>query len=346
MLKTGTGRRRHMTPPRPVQDGSSVSLGTTSTHDAFPGVCRLATGAQHLICIYRQASDHGTTFDGILRKRTSTDNGATWSDPPVTIWNPSPDSAGGCCVVKLANDDLLVTGWKKLNGVSDWQAVSILSTDDGATWGSPVNITSSFTDWSICEGPAIQLPNGDLYAAMYGKDSGDTFESVRISKSTDGGASWAHFADVAEGDTFGRDLQEPQLLVMNNGTWLCMIRSDKGTDLDEIHYSLSYNQGVSWSTPRGAFAGHGRPNVFQRSSDGRMFCAYRAPEPTNDSWMKVSNDGIRWNTHQWISFAGGSDLYFAYGQWVELGTGQVAIVYSLQAAGGDVDASLWFSKVT
>lgn len=319
----------------PVQDGAAVTIANTTSYDAFPGVALLPN--DDLLVVYRQGTDHASTFDGVLRKRISTDDGATWGSA-TTIHDPT-DDARDPALARLSNDDLLLSFFE-WDGATARTPYVMISTDDGATWGSKVAITNSFSDYAFISAPVIELDNGDLLAPLYGQDTGDSFDSARVSRSTDGGATWAHLADIVDGPTFGRHMQEPNLVLLDDGTVLAMLRSDGSPN--RIYTSRSTDSGATWSTPVVAFDGSGRPAVHQRGSDGVVLCAYRASG--DDCRFRASYDnGITWRGHDG-DFTGGSTLDYMYAQWVALPSGQAAVVYSLEASATDAD--LYFSKLT
>lgn len=330
----------------PSQDGSPVVIANTSTYDAFPGVDTLADGST-LLAVYMQATDHATTQDGHLRKRTSTDTGATWS-AATTILNDAVLDLRDPGVYRIrsgAYADRIIVSYFTWDGTATGNvAMVIYSDDDGVTWSSPVTVTNSFTSLSAVSAPAVQAANGDLLLPLYGLDTSDTLYSSRVSKSTDGGATWAHLADIADGPTLGREMAEPNLAVLDDGSVLCMIRSDHATDgyYDEIFASRSTDHGATWPTPAGKIGGSGRPAIIQRA-DGMVVCMFRQ-NGTQDTRFRASNDRGFWWSQADADFTGGSLLRYEYGQWVELSGGQIGCVYSLEASGTDSDLS--FSKIT
>lgn len=293
--------------------------------------------------MYRQGTNH-TSIDGNLRKRTSSD-GVTWS-AATTILDDATLDLRDAAVTVLSTGRVIVSYFTWDGTDNDGARVPkiIYSDDDGVTWSSPITITNSFTYWAITSAPVVELANGDLLAPLYGLDDGDsdTRRSCRVSISTDAGATWSHHADIADGPTFGRTLGEPQLTVLANGDLLCMIRSDADTSgANLIHRSISTDDGATWPTPAVAFTGSGRPAVKQRG-DGTIVCMHRSPVGDRCRF-KSSIDGVYW-TEAVGDFTGGSTLVYEYGQWVDLGDGLLAALYSLETSSTDADLS--FAKLT
>jgi hypothetical protein len=314
-----------------------VGLTATTTHDGFPSIVRLAN--DDLLVHYRQASSHAAT-DGIMRSVRSTDDGATWGSP-TTVYAPPGLGVSGGQLTRLADDTVLCV-FQSGDGIDPAKSYAMVSTDATATaWGTPVEITYSFTGFAMAESPATELPNGDLVVPAYGELSGDTYWSIRMSRSTDGGATWADDGQLFAGDDLGFHISEPVLLVLDDGTWLLTIRSDGSTEF--IWQSRSFDDGATWE-PMSIIIERatGRPSTIQRA-DGAVLCAYRT-EAGDDPRFRTSWDrGGSW-TGTDGDYSNGATLFWAYGGWATLASGQVVTAYSLEQAGA-TDADLWFAKV-
>jgi len=79
----------------------------------------------------------------IVQARTSTDSGATWS-PPVDLSAAGQD-AYGRQVTGSADGSKLVSVWHRYNG-SNWIVQARTSTDSGATWSDPVDLSAAGQD--------------------------------------------------------------------------------------------------------------------------------------------------------------------------------------------------------
>lgn len=352
-----TGRRR--LPVNPTLDGSVVTIANTTTYDAFPSIARL--GTDDLIVVYRQGTDHATTLDGIICKRTSTDDGATWSAAATIVAATGGLDKRGADVTVLSSGRVIVTfiEWDGTENDGARVPYIIYSDDSGATWSTKVQITNGFTYWAFVQAPVVELANGDLLCPMYGLDDGDSnaTRTAKVSRSTDDGATWSHLSEIADGPGLAEDWGEPNIAVLNDGSLVCALRCNRSTPSansvlrNETHLSWSYDSGATWSTPRGKIAGTGRPAIFQRPSDGLLLCQYRAPL-TNDSpsysnglfGFKVSNDGGRTWSASIADLTGGSTLPYEYGNWTTLPSGQVCAVWALEASSTDSD--LYFGKIT
>lgn len=355
MRRAGT----RLLPTNPTLDGSVVTIANTTTYDAFPGIARLAT--DDLIVVYYQATDHATTQDGIIRKRTSTDDGATWSAATTIVAATGGIDKRGADVAVLSSGRVIVTFFEWDGTENDGARVPyiIYSDDDGATWSAKIQITHGFTYWGFAQSPVVELANGDLLCPMYGLDDGDSnsTRSVKVSKSTDDGATWAHLAEIADGVALAEDFGEPNIAQLNDGTLVCAIRCNRSTPSansvlrNETHLSWSFDSGATWSIPKGKIAGTGRPAILQRPSDGLLLCQYRAPLTDDGAaysnglfGFRVSNDRGRTWSSSIADLTGGSTLPYEYGNWTTLASGQVCGVWALEASSTDSD--LYFGKIT
>jgi hypothetical protein len=142
-----------------IPGGSPATVINDTEHNAFPGVARMANG--NLIVVYRKGSDHSGSQDGNLISRTSADNGATWSTE-TTFYNHATLDARDPEVTVLADGTVIVLFFLHTEATGLGDVYVIRSTDNGAAWGTPVALGSSFTSYEFCSAKVVELTDGTL----------------------------------------------------------------------------------------------------------------------------------------------------------------------------------------
>ena len=198
------------------------------------------------------ASDSGD-IDLLLRR--SFDNGRTWSEVQKiadfgedTIGNPAPvvERRTGAIILLLTRNPGKASGAQLHEGtaVQGTRTVWITrSTDDGATWSEPTEITASVKqpDWTwYATGPGngIQLRSGRLLIACdHNLRGGKRYSHVIYSD--DRGATWK-IGGVAEEKT-----NESAVAEMKDGGVILNMRSYHGRNRRAIQ--RSHDGGLTWS---------------------------------------------------------------------------------------------------
>jgi sialidase-1 len=197
------------------------------------------------------------TGDIDLLLRRSTDGGKTWG-PIQVVWDEGANTCGNPCPVldrvtgtiwllmthNLGQDTeaQLVTG-KSKGARTVWVTKS---SDDGATWSKPVDITKDVkrADWTwYATGPGIgiQLKSGRLVIPCDNKVAGTQARQAHVIYSDDSGATWKL------GGVVGPGCNESQVVELANGSLLLNIRSYQGNNRRLV--ALSKDGGLSWSKP-------------------------------------------------------------------------------------------------
>lgn len=309
-----------------------------TTHKAFPGLGILSTG--DWLCTYRVSTAHAVVTGanrGIIYGKISSNDGATWGSAFVIADDGSADARDSTVQV-LANGDVLVPYFTS-SGAATESALIARSTDDGATWTDNISLTNTFTDWSAASGVGVQLGNGDVLQAYYGEDTGEAFSSIRLSKSTDNGATWSAVTEIADGPSVSRAYGEPNLVLKGNGDVVCYMRTDPA---NVFYTSTSTDSGATWSTPTTTgISGTARPTVYRRS-DGLMVWMFRTTAG-GASIMYSEDDGVSWTTTKPTFGIASSDL-FVYSQLIEVGADAFAIAWAIEATGA-TNASVYLDHI-
>lgn len=278
------------------------------------------------ITVYRKATNHATSKGDIVMRTSTT--GVIWS-AASTVYSDLTYDARDPGITKLADGALIVSFflYDHVGGANIAQGVYVIkSVDNGASWGAAAAIGDTFTAESACCAPVIQLGAGTLLLPFYGKDIGETYRSIRLMTSANGGANWAGEVTIANGQTASQDYSEPNLVLLSGGNILCMIRMDTGTDM--IYRSISTDNGVTWGAVASCFVGSGAPHTIQLAS-GTLIICYRSNTNAR-AVLRTSDDvGVTWSDEFVIDST--SYVGMMYASPIEPSAAVVSIAYSVEA---------------
>ncbi len=204
----------------------------------------------------KTSSDDSGDIDLVLRR--SHDGGQTWG-PLQVIADAGPHTYGNPCPVvdRVTGRIWLPFCWndgqnsvqenKRGTGRGEREVYLTYSDDDGATWASPKNITSSvkreeWTWYATGPGCGIQLEDGRLVIPCNHRIQGkpDDNSLSHVIYSDDHGQTWQIGGAVPEEKT-----NEAQVVELTDGRLLLNMRSHHGRNRRAI--STSPDRGATWS---------------------------------------------------------------------------------------------------
>lgn len=307
----------------------SVTVTDDALHNGFPGITETTGGT--LLLVYRAAATHAPS-KGVIIQKTSGDGGATWS-AGGTIASHATNDVREPQVTRLVSGDIALV-YSQYSASATYlagdQVYISKSSDNGGTWGTAVNIPTDFTDYSYTSAPVVELPNGDLILPVYGEDTGDSYFSTRVVRSTDGGDTWANIAVVGDGQADSRHYSEPNIVLLTNGNLLCLMRSDTpNQNAGQFYAAWSTNGGDTWTAPAAVMNATGRPHVI-RLTNGMLLCIYRNRTDYQTDYQISRTNGVSWESA--VQLWGTSAVRMAYAAAVEYQDGLIGVAI------GDEDA--------
>ena len=199
----------------------------------------------------------GDAGDIDLLLRRSSDGGKTWQ-PTQVVWDDGPNTCGNPCpVVDPATGTIWLllthnlgedTEAKLVGGTSKGTRTVWVtkSTDDGATWAKPTEITKAvkkpeWTWYATGPGVGIRTESGRLVVPCDHKADGGKVRQSHVISSDDGGATWK------PGGAVGPDCNECQVAERADGSLVLNMRSFQANNRRLV--ATSTDGGVTWSKP-------------------------------------------------------------------------------------------------
>lgn len=217
----------------------------TASYDAFGLITQLSDGK--LAVFYRQGSFHVAAGDyGIIKMRTSTDQGKTWGDSTTILSEANIDLrnvSGG--VTPNGRIVLFITRYNP--DLSTYLSIGYIYSDDsGLTWSAFTTINRyTCTTLSDTHGGLIQIGGDSLMMSWYGNDGTNYQEHVIFS--TDQGKTWGNDVTVVNSTTV--DWDEPSYAYLGGSVivGMCRVYEDIFPQLDtNFRQVMSFDNGTTW----------------------------------------------------------------------------------------------------
>ena len=274
--------------------GPPTLIASQAPHSAFPGVALV--NDSELVVVFREGSYHESE-DGSIALVRSTDGGQTFS-APVTIFDTPYDDRDPL-LVRLSDGRLAIQFTTLLPDRGHYRAYISFSSDNGRSWTPPRDP----------DPPPYAHPDGSRGAllevapnALISPAAVDT--ATYFYRSTDGGAAWTFFSQVA---ARRRQFWEATMVQVPGGRLIAAFRTMSPDGNGYVHDAESRDGGAHWSSPRRLpFWGFPQHLVLLDSSSVLMTYGYREPpyggHPPYGVRYRISTDlGRTWtNDQEWI----------------------------------------------
>lgn len=247
----------------------------------------------------------------------SHDGGRTWDSRFTLQENTGEENVMSVSFLRSKTGDLLLFYLEK-NSPSDLDVVVRRSSDDGESWGEPVQVTTEAGYHVMNNDRVIQLHSGRIlcpisFTERVWTDS-TTFRTM-VSYSDDDGRTWTRSDDLVS--TPKRGAMEPGLLELADGRILQTIR----TQLGWIWHSLSSDGGATWTAAKPwTVQAPEAPSTLARIPDSNELLLIYNPEvkmgedhlgPRTPLAAMISDDeGMTWSEAKIIE--GSRDSAYAY----------------------------------
>lgn len=328
VLGSGSGMVKCLRPPRAV--------GIDTAHSSAPSIYYSKT-YNKLFMLYRQGTDHFVSRDGIFKLTSSSDLGKTWS-AAVTVQDLTPtwDSQGQG--ISESNDGTkLWMSYFKASAANGAAGVFFkTSTDGGTSWSAETRIDTSLP-YAATTDVIRQLANGDMVMAYYGRSGAETFDSIWIAKSTNGGTSWTS-TRLANGQTASLHFDEPVIAI--NGTTAVITGRYGG--IQSIGTTVSTNSTSSWGTFTERFPGTGKPHLFWLNST-TLVCIYRELSTGHAKMRSSVNNGAAWSPPRLVDPTMWPSGWMLYASSTRLAPGLEYVAFAQER--GDAGASPGASRL-
>lgn len=230
--------------------------GTTYTTTRIPALVVTRRNTLLAFCEARANSTSDWAEIDLLMRR-SRDGGKTWEDPVVIVKREVDQPLGNPTPI-IGNDGTVHLLFQRNYA----NAFYMRSTDDGASWSAPVDITYAFNafrpeyDWKVLApgpGHAIQLKNGRLLVPVWICDpdpsipGGHRPSCVATVYSDDHGKTWKRGDIISCNGPDFRNPSESVAVELSDGRVLMNMRNE--SDARRRMVSISPDGSSGWTAP-------------------------------------------------------------------------------------------------
>ena len=278
-----------------------VTVSPTGQYCYEPQVAASGDGS-HLVAVWLRAD--GSTGNYVVQSRASVDGGATWSTP-VDL----SAAGGGADLAQIVASTVggrFTAVWQRWNG-SHHIVQAVTSSDDGVTWGTPVNLSAAGGNAAAPQ--LTTSTDGGRVAAVWQRFDGVNWR-VQAATSGTAGATWGNAVDLSPtGLPANFAAGDPQIAGSGDGNRLAVVWSRYDGTRQIVSTAVSGDGGTTWSAPvdlstAGQYAY--TPQVATSGDGLRVAVTWRRYDGSNDVTQATtsSNGGATWGTPVTLSATG------------------------------------------
>jgi hypothetical protein len=280
VVGSGNGTVRTIRPLRPY--------GLDTAHSSAPSVC-WSKKYNKIFMLYRQGTDHFVSRDGVFKLSSSSDIGKTWTAPTTVLTMTPTWDAQGQGISESQDGTKLFMSYFKASAANGAAGVFFkTSTDGGSNWSAETRIDNSLP-YAATTDVINELDDGTLVMVYYGRSGAETFDSIWIAKSTNGGGAWTN-TRLANGQTASLHFNEPVLARIG----VNYLIAGRYGGAQSVGTMLSTNSTTSWGTWTERFPGTGKPHIFALNST-TFVCIYRHISGGHAVMRTSKNNGTTWS---------------------------------------------------
>ena len=294
----------------------------------FPVLLKLPNG--DLLAIVRGGDFH-MGERGRLDCVRSSDGGISWSQPTVVAAEGADNRNASAAVCP---DGTVLVPFFKLDSYENGtysadkgkrertKIWTTRSTDNGHTWSQPEPMPGLSPDVCSPYGKPSELPDGAMFATLYGLDSaGKRDDHSWLYRSSDGGRTWG------DSTLIGVPFNETSVLTLPSGKLLAALRI-YGAD-ETLWVCGSFDEGRTWSEPRKVTGYMEHPADLLLLQSGKILLTYgRRRSPYGIQAMLSYDDGETWDTEHKITLVcDAENMEVGYPSSVQLDDGTICTAY-------------------
>ena len=221
----------------PLQNTNSHAIDATGNHCGLNSHVFVNPTTNEWTVIYRSASYHGVCASQML-KRTSKDNGLTWSNAETAYLRSGLDVR---CSVSIQEDNLCIVAMIVRNPIDNayQDARAIVSEDYGKTWTSYSIPNPGGSTPMNFHGNLVRFGNKIIAYSYANGGNIDAFYT------TDGGKTWSYQSNVISKTSEIPSLSETTVVKVN-GNGIAIIRT--GVAYSAVAKATD-NTGLNWTSP-------------------------------------------------------------------------------------------------